>query len=187
MYVAIFFADGATIHLSSYFHFTGPLRYGISRYETNESDDIMADEKKAAENELMRIGVSLPDNLLSKFDTIIEERGYSSRSEGIRDAIRSYINHYEWMNDIKGPRVATITLVYDHHKRGLTSTMADIQHDYTDIIQSSTHIHIDHDNCLEVIVLDGDGEAIKKLAENILSLNGVKFAKLTTVPPIDKI
>ena len=135
----------------------------------------------------MRIGVSLPDNLLSKFDTIIEERGYSSRSEGIRDAIRSYINHYEWMNDIKGPRIATITLVYDHHKRGLTSTMADIQHDYTHVIQSSTHIHIDHANCLEVIVLDGDGEDIKKLAENILSLNGVKFAKLTTVPPIDKI
>lgn len=147
----------------------------------------MQDTKKPPEKELMRIGVSLPDNLLTKFDKIIEERGYSSRSEGIRDSIRSYINYYEWMKDIQGPRTATITVVYDHHKRGLSATMEEIQHNYTHIIKSSIHIHLDHDNCLEVIVLDGDGEDIKELAENLLSLNGVKFSKLTTVPPTDKI
>ncbi|NLI61800.1 MAG: nickel-responsive transcriptional regulator NikR [Methanosarcinaceae archaeon] len=135
----------------------------------------------------MRIGVSLPDNLLNKFDKIIVERGYSSRSEGIRDSIRSYINYYEWMKEIQGPRVATITLVYDHHKRGLSTTMEEIQHNHTDIIKSSLHIHLDHDNCLEVIVLEGDGEDIKELAESLLSLNGVKFSKLTTVPPVSKI
>ncbi|MDY0266235.1 MAG: nickel-responsive transcriptional regulator NikR [Methanimicrococcus sp.] len=147
----------------------------------------MIDDKKTTEKELMRIGVSLPDNLLTKFDNIIEERGYSSRSEGIRDAIRSYINHYEWMNDIKGKRIGTISLVYDHTKRGLSNMMAEIQHEHADIIKTSIHIHLDHDNCLEVIVLDGDGYSIKTLAEKIISLNGVKFSKLTTVPSTEKL
>ncbi|WNY27740.1 nickel-responsive transcriptional regulator NikR [Methanolapillus ohkumae] len=147
----------------------------------------MIDEKKVSEKELMRIGVSLPDNLLTKFDNIIEERGYSSRSEGIRDAIRSYINHYEWMNDIKGKRVGTISLVYDHTKRGLSNMMAEIQHEHSNIIKTSIHVHLDHENCLEVVVLEGDGVEIKLLAEKILSLNGVKFSKLTTVPSTDKL
>ncbi|MDR2944253.1 MAG: nickel-responsive transcriptional regulator NikR [Methanosarcinales archaeon] len=147
----------------------------------------MIEDKKISEKELMRIGVSLPDNLLTKFDNIIEERGYSSRSEGIRDAIRSYINHYEWMNDIKGRRIGTISLVYDHTKRGLSNVMAEIQHEHSAIIKTSIHIHLDHDNCLEVVVLDGDGYEIKSLAEKIISLNGVKFSKLTTVPSTEKL
>ena len=139
------------------------------------------------ETELMRIGVSLPDNLLDKFDKIIEKRGYSSRSEGIRDAIRNYISHYEWMGEIKGQRVGTIAVVYDHTKRGLSNALADIQHRYSQLIKSSVHIHLDHDDCFEVIVLDGDGEEIKELAEAILALKGVKFSKLTTVPSNEKL
>jgi CopG family transcriptional regulator, nickel-responsive regulator len=139
------------------------------------------------ETELMRIGVSLPDNLLDKFDKIIEKRGYSSRSEGIRDAIRNYISHYEWMGEIKGQRVGTIAVVYDHTKRGLSNALADIQHQYSQLIKSSVHIHLDHDDCFEVIVLDGDGEKIKELAEAILALKGVKFSKLTTVPSNEKL
>ncbi len=139
------------------------------------------------ETELMRIGVSLPDNLLDKFDKIIEKRGYSSRSEGIRDAIRNYISHYEWMGEIKGQRVGTIAVVYDHTKRGLSNALADIQHQYSQLIKSSVHIHLDHDDCFEVIVLDGDGEEIKELAEAILALKGVKFSKLTTVPSNEKL
>jgi CopG family transcriptional regulator, nickel-responsive regulator len=137
--------------------------------------------------ELMRIGVSLPDTLLGKFDEIIEKRGYSSRSEGIRDAIRSYISHYEWMGEVKGHRVGTIAVIYDHTKRGLSNALADIEHHYGQLIKSSVHIHLDHDNCFEVIVLDGDGEEIKELTEAILSLKGVKFSKLTTVASSEKI
>ena len=129
----------------------------------------------------MRIGVSLPDTLLGKFDEIIEKRGYSSRSEGIRDSIRNYISYYEWMGDIKGHRTGTVTVVYDHTKRGLSNTLASIQHRYSHLIKSSMHIHLDHDNCFEVIVLDGDGEEIKELSESIMALKGVKFSKLTTV------
>lgn len=135
----------------------------------------------------MRIGVSLPNNLLTKFDRIIEKRGYSSRSEGIRDSIRTYITYYEWMNDVKGRRVGTITLIYDHTKRGLSNALADAQHDFIDIIKSSTHIHLDHDNCLEVIILDGEGADVKAVAERIMSLKGVKYVKLNTAPPGDKI
>jgi CopG family transcriptional regulator, nickel-responsive regulator len=139
------------------------------------------------ETELMRIGVSLPDNLLDKFDEIIEKRGYSSRSEGIRDSIRSYISHYKWMEEIKGPRVGTIAVMYDHTKRGLSNSLADLQHHYSHLIKSSVHIHLDHDNCFEVIVLDGEGEEIKELTEAILALKGVKFSKLTTVASDEKI
>ncbi len=135
----------------------------------------------------MRIGVSLPHNLLSKFDRIIEKRGYSSRSEGIRDSIRTYITYYEWMSDVKGRRIGTISLIYDHTKRGLSNALADAQHDYIDIIKSSMHVHLDHDNCLEVIVLDGEGTDVKSVAEKIMSLKGVKYVKLNTAPPAEKI
>ncbi|AFV24221.1 CopG family transcriptional regulator [Methanolobus psychrophilus R15] len=139
------------------------------------------------DQELMRIGVSLPENLLTKFDSIIEKRGYSSRSEGIRDAIRNYITHYEWMSDVKGRRVGTITLIYDHTKRGLSSALTDIQHDYSHLIKSGIHIHLDHDNCLEVIILDGEGEEVKTVAEKIMALKGVTYVKLNTALPSESL
>lgn len=135
------------------------------------------------EQELMRIGVSLPDNLLGRFDDIIERRGYSSRSEGIRDAIRNYILHYEWMNEVEGDRIGVITIIYDHDQRGLVNNLTDIQHDFMDIIQSSVHIHLDHDNCMEIILLRGDGKDVKGFAEKMMSLKGVKHVKLNTITP----
>jgi len=132
------------------------------------------------EQELMRIGVSLPEKLLSRFDEIILQRGYSSRSEGIRDAIRNYIVHYEWMSDVQGERVGVITLVYSHSQRGLVDNLTDIQHEFGSIIQSSLHVHLDLDNCLEVIILRGEGQDVKKATEKMMSLKGVKHVKLTT-------
>lgn len=132
------------------------------------------------EQELMRIGVSLPEKLLSKFDEIILQRGYSSRSEGIRDAIRNYIIHYEWMSDVQGDRVGVITLVYSHSQRGLVDNLTEIQHEFGTIIQSSLHVHLDEDNCLEVVVLRGDGQQVRKAAERMMSLKGVKHVKLST-------
>lgn len=131
---------------------------------------------------LMRIGISLPGELLDKFDKTLMKRGYSSRSEGIRDAIRTYNQHYEWMQQIKGPRAATISVVYDCSKKGVTSTLAEIQHEYTDMINSSVHFHIEGDLCFEVIILKGEGEKIVELAQRILSIKGVKHSRLTTVP-----
>jgi CopG family nickel-responsive transcriptional regulator len=132
------------------------------------------------EQELMRIGVSLPETLLTRFDDIISKRGYSSRSEGIRDAIRNYIVHYEWMSDVEGERVGMISLVYSHHQRGLVDSLTDIQHDFVGIIKSTLHIHLDDENCLEVVILRGEGRDVRKAAERMMSLKGVKHVKLTT-------
>ncbi len=132
------------------------------------------------EQELMRIGVSLPEKLLSRFDEIILQRGYSSRSEGIRDAIRNYIVHYEWMSDVQGERVGVITLVYSHSQRGLVDNLTEIQHEFGSIIQSSLHVHLDIDNCLEVVVLRGEGQDVRRAAEMMMALKGVKHVKLTT-------
>jgi CopG family nickel-responsive transcriptional regulator len=132
------------------------------------------------DQDLNRIGISLPENLLQNFDGIILQRGYSSRSEGIRDAIRNYIVSYEWMSDVQGERVGVVTIVYSHSQKGLTDNLTEIQHDYGDIIKSSMHVHLDHDNCLEVIVLRGEGQEVKKAAEKMMALKGVKHVKLTT-------
>ncbi|MDD2754968.1 MAG: nickel-responsive transcriptional regulator NikR [Methanothrix sp.] len=132
------------------------------------------------DQELMRIGISLPENLLNKFDEIILHRGYSSRSEGVRDAIRSYIVNFEWMSDVQGERVGVITIVYAHSQRGLEDNLTEIQHEFGGLIQSSLHVHLDHDNCLEVVVLRGEGQDVRKAAERMMSLKGVKHVKLTT-------
>ncbi len=133
--------------------------------------------------DLMRIGVSLPASLLERFDEIISLRGYSSRSEGIRDAIRNYIVDYEWMSQQKGDRVGTITLIFDHSQRGLVDELTDIEHDYSKLIESSLHVHLDERNCLEVILVRGESQDVKNIVEKMMALKGVKHVKLTTTSP----
>lgn len=133
------------------------------------------------DDDLSRIGISLPKNLLDRFDEILNYRGYSSRSEGIRDAIRTYITYYKWMADVKGEREGVITMVYDHDQRGLLVTITDIQHEFHDIIKASLHSHVTHNRCLEVILVHGDGSQLKSLAERLMSQKGVESVKLTTI------
>ena len=135
----------------------------------------------AIDDDLSRIGISLPKNLLDRFDEILNYRGYSSRSEGIRDAIRTYITYYKWMADVKGEREGVITMVYDHDQRGLLVTITDIQHEFHDIIKASLHSHVTHNRCLEVILVHGDGAHLKSLAERLMSQKGVESVKLTTI------
>ena len=134
------------------------------------------------EHDLSRIGVSLPSNLLNSFDQILNSRGYSSRSEGIRDAIRSYIRYYKWMADISGVRQGVITIVYDHHQRGLIAAITDIQHDYMDLSQASLHSHVSHSRCVEVLLVKGDAKDVKAVAERLMAQKGVETVKLTTIP-----
>jgi CopG family nickel-responsive transcriptional regulator len=133
------------------------------------------------DDDLSRIGISLPKNLLDRFDEILNARGYSSRSEGIRDAIRTYITYYKWMSDVKGEREGVITMVYDHDQRGLLTTITDIQHDYHTLIKASLHSHVTQNRCLEVILVHGDGTQLKTLAEKLMSQKGVESVKLTTI------
>jgi CopG family nickel-responsive transcriptional regulator len=144
-------------------------------FSDTDHDDIQ-------EHDLSRIGVSLPSNLLNSFDQILHTRGYSSRSEGIRDAIRSYIRYYKWMADITGMRQGVITLVYDHHQRGLIASITDIQHDFMDLIQASLHSHVSHNRCVEVLLVKGDAKDVKAVAERLMAQKGVETVKLTTIP-----
>lgn len=133
------------------------------------------------ESELSRIGISLPKNLLDRFDEIINARGYSSRSEGIRDAIRTYITYYKWMSDVHGERQGVVTMVYDHDQRGLLVTLTDIQHEFKEIVTASLHSHVTASRCLEVILVHGDGSELKAFAERLMSQKGVESVKLTTI------
>jgi CopG family nickel-responsive transcriptional regulator len=137
------------------------------------------------DTDLSRIGISLPKNLLDKFDEILRYRGYSSRSEGIRDAIRSYITYYQWMSDVKGERQGVITMVYDHEQRGLLQVLTEIQHEFMNVVQASLHSHVTHDKCLEVILLRGEAEDLKAIAERLMAQKGVVSVKLTTIPTED--
>ena len=128
-------------------------------------------------SEIVRFGVSLEKELLEKFDRLIKEKKYPNRSEAIRDLIRENLVKKEW---IEGKEVAgAITLVFDHHKRELVNTLTDIQHDFHQLIISSQHIHLDHDNCLEIIVVRGKPIEVRGLADKLKSTKGVKYGSLS--------
>lgn len=128
-------------------------------------------------SELARFGVSIETDLLEKFDAQISQKGYPNRSEAIRDLIRDNLVKDEWNHDSE--TIATITLVYDHHTRELTQKMNHIQHSFAGEIRSTLHIHLDHCNCLEVIIVQGRGRLVESLANELISLKGVKHGKLT--------
>lgn len=127
-----------------------------------------------------RISITLPEKLIGDFDKVLEEKGYASRSEGIRDAIRGYIIEHNYLSEISGTTAGTVTIIYDHHESRLSERLTTLQHDFGDIIESSLHIHLDHHNCLEVIVVRGEGGPIRNLVNKLKSTKGVKLAKLTT-------
>lgn len=122
-------------------------------------------------DKLSRFGVSIGRDLLDRFDALIAERGYASRSEAFRDLIRGSLVEDEWR---KGSEVAgAITLVYDHHKKDLVNRLTGLQHDAHDLIVSTQHIHLDHDHCLEIIAVRGHAVAVRRLADSLRSVKGV--------------
>jgi CopG family transcriptional regulator, nickel-responsive regulator len=128
-------------------------------------------------NKIVRFGVSLDGGLLKKFDPFIAKMGYKSRSEAIRDLIRERLVNEEWRAD-KTPAMGVLSLVYSHEVRELSRKLTDIQHHHLGIILSTTHIHMDEHNCLEVIILKGRGTEIREVAGQLLSAKGVKHGKL---------
>lgn len=125
---------------------------------------------------LKRFGVSMDEKLLEKFDTLIKEKGYENRSEAIRDFVREQLVSEEWKTE-KGEKVGTVTLVYNHHKRGLSDELNEIQHHMGKYIISTMHIHLDHDNCLEVIIVKGESKKVKHLVDRLIGLKGVKHGR----------
>jgi len=134
------------------------------------------------ESELQRIGVSIEEKLLAQFDHLIESKGYTNRSEAIRDLIREYLVEEEWRK-AEGGSVGTITLVYDHHLREMADRMTDLQHLFHEKIISALHVHLDAHNCLEVIVVKGEKNEIQTIAGRLSSLKGVKHCKLVATTP----
>jgi CopG family nickel-responsive transcriptional regulator len=128
-------------------------------------------------NTLKRFGVSLPAGLLERFDREIAEKGYQNRSEALRDLIRNYLVKRDL--DKNEEIVGVLTLVYDHHVPNLASHLNDLQHDHHEHILSNTHIHLDHYNCLEVIILKGRYSDVKSLSDRIIGTRGVKHGDLS--------
>jgi CopG family transcriptional regulator, nickel-responsive regulator len=129
-------------------------------------------------SELARIGVAIDSLLLRKFDELIEERGYTNRSEAFRDMIRGELVQKSWASP-DADVVGTVTLVYDHHVRMLNEKLTDMQHDHHKNILSTMHVHLDHDNCLEVLVVKGKAKSVQKIADGLISTKGVKHGYLT--------
>ncbi len=127
--------------------------------------------------ELIRFGVSIENFLLKKFDRLIEKRSYANRSEAIRDLIRKELVGQQCKN-AETESIGTITIIYDHHVRELAGLLTSVQHDHNDEIITSTHVHLDHNNCLEVIIVKGKAGTIRKIADNLISIKGVKHGKL---------
>jgi CopG family nickel-responsive transcriptional regulator len=125
---------------------------------------------------LVRFGVSMEQDLLEEFDRLMFSRKYTNRSEALRDLIRDSLIAQEWTEDKE--TVGTLTIVYDHHVRDLTDKLTEIQHRYHHLVLSGLHVHLDHDHCLEVLVVRGKGSAIKKIADTLIALKGVKHGKL---------
>lgn len=127
---------------------------------------------------LVRFGVSISKQLLTKFDKLIVQKGYNNRSEAIRDLIRNQLVELEW-EDGDEEVAGTVTLIYDHHVRGLTELLMELQHGYHDLILSTMHLHLDHHNCLEVLAVKGKAKDVRTIAEHLISVKGVKHGKLT--------
>lgn len=126
---------------------------------------------------LVRFGVSLDQDLLSSFDRYIHRKKYLNRSEAIRDLIRNQLVGQEWGDNKE--TVGTITLIYDHHRADLLRQLTDSQHHYAHLIISNTHVHLDHDHCLEVVIVRGKSNQVQTLANSLISTKGVMHGKLT--------
>jgi len=138
------------------------------------------------ERNIVRFGVSIEEKLLGRFDELITEKGYVNRSEAIRDLIRDTLVAQQ-VEDPEAQAFGTLTMIYNHHHGDISDKLNNIQHDYYMNIVSTTHIHLDAHNCLEVIILRGKAGIIKSLAETILSTKNVKHGKFVIASTQDNL
>jgi CopG family nickel-responsive transcriptional regulator len=130
--------------------------------------------------ELSRIGVSIDSDLLHRFDSYIAGKGYENRSEAFRDLIRDRLVESAV---VAGNVVGTVTLIYDHHTRLLPEKLTDLQHEYHDVVISTLHAHLDHERCLEVVILRGKSKRVQQLADRLISIKGVQHGRLVMSSP----
>ena len=135
-------------------------------------------------SDLLRFGVSAEEELLQNFDRLISSQGYANRSEALRDLMRDALVKSRLESSPEdGEVLGSLTLVYDHHASELNDKMNALQHDHHDLVVSVLHVHINHDDCMEVIVLRGAVREIRELSDGLLSLKGVKHGQLFVTLP----
>jgi CopG family nickel-responsive transcriptional regulator len=131
---------------------------------------------------LTRIGIAIESDLLKRFDRLSEQRGYTNRSEAFRDWIRDQLVS-EQTNTNDAPVVGSVTLIYDHHAAGLPNKLMALQHAYHDLVVSTTHAHLDHDSCLEVLIVHGRSDQVDQFANRLIGMKGVVHGRLVKSIP----
>ncbi len=132
----------------------------------------MQQKKTQMKGEIVRFGVSLEKELLDIFDRKIKQKKYTTRSKAIADLMRKEIIQQRWRT---GKQVAgAIVFIYNHHRRNIVDRIIDIQHDFSDIVVSTQHVHLSHDECLEIVVIKGKPQRVETLADSIRSIKGVE-------------
>ncbi|GHU05609.1 nickel-responsive regulator [Alphaproteobacteria bacterium] len=130
-----------------------------------------------------RVTISLDETLLEAFDAFIKRKGYENRSEAIRDLLRAKLMEADRLDENRAPyAIACLSYVFDHHQRDLASRLTAIQHGQHDLVLSATHVHMDHDTCLEAVILRGPTEAIQRFSNAIMAETGVRHSKVHVVP-----
>ena len=128
-----------------------------------------------------RITMSIDEGLAREFDALVAKRGYSGRSEAMRDLLRREVEANRATDDKKGACVANLSYVYDHHQRRLSERLTEAQHAEHDLVVATTHVHLDHANCLESVILKGPTARVRAFAEAIQSERGVRHGHLSIV------
>jgi CopG family nickel-responsive transcriptional regulator len=133
------------------------------------------------QQKITRVSLTLPQELLGELDRALKAQGYASRSEAVRDALRDFLASYRWRSELKGEQLGAVLVMYEHDVRGLTDALMDIQHGSADLISAVQHLHVDQKNCLELLIVRGPAEGVRKLVDRLGALRGVKQAKLVVV------
>lgn len=129
-----------------------------------------------------RFTISLDEKLASEFDRLIRERGYQNRSEAVRDMLRGKLDSLRLQERQAPFCVASLSYVYNHHERDLAERLTELQHDQHDLVVASTHVHLDHDNCLETVMLRGKTEVVRRFADTLIAERGVRHGQINLVP-----
>ncbi|MCS7140949.1 MAG: nickel-responsive transcriptional regulator NikR [Candidatus Nitrosocaldus sp.] len=140
-------------------------------------------KRHANGNDVVRISISLPSDLLDGFERTMRRVGFTDRSKAIQTAMRAFISENEWTAE-SSKGAGLIELLYDPKTRNIEKALTLIQHEYNHIVTSSTHIHLDESNCLEVIIVRGNAKSIKRLARELAGNKGIKRIKINFVKVI---
>jgi len=133
-------------------------------------------------SKITRIGVTFPPDLLRDFDEITSKMGYESRSKAIQDAVRLYVSERKWLQqEANTEQTGVILMVYDHDVRGLESGLTEVQHEHSNLVTSTLHIHIGEQDCLEAIAVKGKAADLRHLSDELATKRGVKILKTVIV------